>query len=104
MSRISLTELKSTKPQVDVLRLLSLEPAIYIVEVDIGGDTLRVVDDQGHALTYRCQLDAKKPFKGLGIEQTRLRHESPYDEMIGLPGKAETGMEVRIQNPDDDYT
>lgn len=101
MSTISLKSLLKKKPAIDSLTLLSFDMDIYLVELDIGGQSVRVVDDDGKPMAWRSQLLAKKPFKGLGIKRSRLRHESTYDEMIGMPPKGGE-MEVSIQNPDDD--
>jgi hypothetical protein len=55
-------------------------------------------------MRFNSQLDAKFQFKGLGITDTVLVHESPYNEMIGMPGGKMEPLQVKLANPDDDYS
>ncbi len=103
MLRISLKDLHKN-PRAQVLRLLSVAGDLYLIELEIEGQWHRVTDEAGAALQYRSQLAAKKPFKGLGITRALLRHESAYDEMVGLSAEGKNVMEVNIQIPDRDYS
>lgn len=87
------------------LRLRSLECELYMVSVvDDLGQEHRVCDQQGSPLSFRSQLAAKKPFKGLGVAKTLLVHDSPYNEMIGVSHGKVDAMVVAIANPDQDYS
>ena len=91
---------------IDVLRVLSFEAEVYSVEVDIGDRTLLVKADDGSSLMFRSQLAAKKPFKTFDVRRAVLRHQSAYDEMIGIEhGSAGNNrLEVTIALPRDDYS
>ncbi len=101
---ISIQELQASRAEISLLRLLSVELGLYLVEVEVDDQTLRVTDDQGQALVFRSQLAAKQPFKKLSVKKAVLRHESAYDEMVGLPAGGENVMEVTIALPADDYS
>lgn len=105
--KISLTEVKKQYGQIERLVLRAFESSMYLVQVRLvqGEELLNVCDDAGTILRFSSQLDAKFPFKGLGIEDTVLVHESPYNEMIGMPvGEKPAPLEVKLANPDEDYS
>ncbi len=105
--KISLSDVKQRSSQIESLVLRAFESSLYLVQVKLkpGGDLLSVCDDEGVILRFTSQLAAKFPFKGLGIENTVLIHESPYNEMIGMPtGDKPAPLEVKLANPDDDYS
>ena len=103
--KVSLQQLQNGNTLVDTLIVQSFECEHYLVNVlDISGNRLIVCDDSGKPLSFRSQLDAKKPFKGLGITTTQLEHQSPYNEMIGITPSPVAAMNVPIANPDQDYS
>ena len=105
LGRITLEEVQSQKGSVDVLRIRSYEMEIYLVEVEMGGSPLLVTDRDGNPLKFRSQLAAKKPFRGLNITRTVLRHQSTYDEMIGHDfDKVDNALEVKLADPSKDLS
>lgn len=100
--RITLEELSGRGP-IEVLRLLSFDPEIYLVEVELEEGRYLLAGAGNVVLSFRSQLAAKAPFKGMHIQRTVLRHQSSYDEMIGLaPEPGGNAMEMRIAAPDAD--
>lgn len=104
MHKMTLTQIKSAAISPDQLTLNSFESSVYLVEVRLAGERVLLCDDTGLPRVFRSQLEAKKPFKGLGIARTVLVHESPYNEMIGMPGGKVDPLEVLLANPDDDLS
>lgn len=102
--KISIDTLQTKRPSIEQLVLRSFECEIYLVDVQIDTELFAVVGADNKPLMFRSQLAAKKPFKGLGVQQTFLRHDSPYNEMIGLEFGAIEPMVVSINNPDDDLS
>lgn len=103
MRKVSLSSVQEYRNRIETLRLHSFERDLYLAEIEVDGEPLQVVGEDGSPASWRSQLAAKNAFKGLGITRARLRHQSSYDEMIGL-GEAAEAMEVDIQNPDADYS
>ena len=89
---------------VQCLFLRSFENGIYLTEVELAVGRYTVCDGIGQPLKFRSQLEAKKPFKGLGIQHTHLVQQSPYNEMIGMPADRVEPLEVKLLNPDQDYS
>ena len=102
--KISLDSLQAQRPVIEQLVLRSFECEIYLVDVQIESKVFAVVGADNKPLMFRSQLAAKKPFKGLGVQNTFLRHDSPYNEMIGLEFGAIEPMVVSLNNPDDDLS
>lgn len=102
--KISLDSLQAQRPVIEQLVLRSFECEIYLVDVQIESKVFAVVGADNKPLMFRSQLAAKKPFKGLGVQSTFLRHDSPYNEMIGLEFGAIEPMVVSLNNPDDDLS
>lgn len=105
--KILLNDAKKQYGLIDTLVLRSFESSMYLVQLRLKGgeDLLNICDDQGAIMRFTSQLHAKLPFKGLGIQQTLLVHESPYNEMVGMPDEEKiTPLQVKVANPDDDYS
>ena len=101
LTTISLSALHERDPTIDVLRIRSIDPELYIVEVEFDGQCLRVTDEDGEPLSFRGVPAAKQPFSSLTIREAFLVHESAYDEMVGQPTGGDGGnlMQVRIALP-----
>ena len=105
--KIAVSDVKKQFGQIERLVLRAFESSMYLVQVKLkqGSELLNVCDDEGTIMRFNSQLDAKLPFKGLGIENTVLIHESPYNEMIGMPATEKPApLEVKLANPDDDLS
>lgn len=103
--KVSIQQLQQGHPSIHTLIVQSFECEHYLVNVvDKAGNRLIVCDNLGKPLSFRSQLDAKKPFKGLGVTTTQLEHQSPYNEMIGITPSPVAAMNVPIANPDQDYS
>lgn len=86
MLTTTLAKLHATDAVIDELRIRSIDPELYLVDVLLGDHSYSVVDDENHALKYRGVAAAKKPFADLTVAAAYLIHQSAYDEMIGLDG------------------
>ncbi|WP_036233845.1 DUF6482 family protein [Marinobacterium litorale] len=105
--KIVLDDVKQSAGQIDRLVLRAFESSLYLVQIKLqtGDELLNLCDDNGVIMRFHSQLDAKYPFKGLGVTHTVLVHESPYNEMIGMPaGEKPAPLEVKLANPDQDYS
>lgn len=103
--KVSLKHIQQGMTKVNTLIVQSFECEHYLVNIlDTDGNRLIVCDNHGKPLSFRSQLDAKKPFKGLGVIHTQLEHQSPYNEMIGINPSPVAAMNVPISNPDQDYS
>jgi hypothetical protein len=99
LQKITLDQLIETSPDIDLLRIRSCDPELYLVEVEYNQTCFLVTDSHGESCRFRGLTAAKKPFAPLNINEAILVHESAYDEMIGQP-ESNNRMEVRISLPE----
>lgn len=86
-----------TDYQVDKLIIVSLEQALYQAIVVIDDEEHVVWDSDTQLVQSRTLNRIKERFETLAIPQVVLRHESPYDEMVGQPQKGHSNrMEVPL--------
>ena len=104
LSTVTLNELHSSRPQIDLLCLRAVRADMYLVGVEVGGEEMRVVNVDGTSFAAHSQLGAKVPFKGLAIECAVLRQESSYDEMVGQPARLSNQLEIPVSLPDNDLS
>lgn len=102
--KITLAQLFTGTGRVQRLILQSFENGLYLTEVEMADGRFAVCDTSGLPLKFRSQLEAKKSFKGLGITDTWLVQQSPYNEMIGMPADRVEPLEVKLLNPDQDLS
>jgi hypothetical protein len=92
-----------TRFAIDKLIINSLEQALYQAIVVIDGEEHVVWENNNKPLMTRSMTRLQEMFETLNIPEVSLRHESPYDEMVGQPAKPESNrLEVplgRIENP-----
>lgn len=73
------------KYKVDKLIIRCLEQALYQAVVVIEGEEHIVWDTPNKTLLSRNLIQLREKFEHFDIQEYVLRHESAYDEMIGLP-------------------
>lgn len=73
------------------------DQSLYLVSVILDNEEHYVTDDRGDFLKSFNKLSLQGKFKGLVVGQMVLRHQSPYDEMIGLSEEhSDNTLEVLI--------
>ena len=86
-------------PGYDIQKLIicSLEQALYQAIVVIDGEEHLVWETESKGLRSRNLLKIREQFELLSIPEAVLRHESPYDEMIGQENKTHSNrLEVPL--------
>ncbi len=88
----------STYP-IERLIIVSLEQALYQALVVIDGDEYPVWQNDAALVQSRSLSNMRDYFSLLDVNEVILRHESPYDEMVGQPEKTFSNrMEVPLGN------
>jgi len=78
---------KLSKYQIDKLVFNSLEQALYQPIVVIDGEEYVVWESSKKTMLSHNLTVLRERFSTLDIPQVCLRHESPYDEMVGQASK-----------------
>ena len=94
--KIKMSELRK-RSFIEKVMLHCHDQSLYLVSVIIDGEERYVTDDKGNFLKSFNKLALQGKFDGLVIGSMVLRHQSPYDEMIGLSEeKSDNTLEVLI--------
>ena len=73
------------------------DQSLYLVSVDLDGEEQYVKDNKGNFLKSFNKLELQGKFADQIVGEMLLRHQSPYDEMIGLSeDKVDNTLEIRI--------
>ena len=73
------------------------DQSLYLVSVLVDGEEQYVKDKNGNFLKSLNKLELQVQFADQIVSEMLLRHQSPYDEMIGLSeDKVENTLGVRI--------
>ena len=81
----------------DAVILHSHDQSLYLVSVIIKGEEHYVKDKKGNFLKSFNKLELQTKFSNLQVGKVLLRHQSPYDEMIGLPqNSSDNTLEVEL--------
>ena len=81
--------------------LHSHDQSLYLVSVQVNGREQYVKDKNGNFLKAFNKLELQTQFSNQIVGEMLLRHQSPYDEMIGLSeDKVDNTLEVRIGGED----
>ncbi len=102
IEKITYSALLERKARIDLMRIRSFDPEMYIIEMEFDNGVYLITDDKGETLQFRGQQAAKKPFETLHITSAVLAHQSAYDEMVGQPpsnNKMEMPTSVPGRNP-----
>jgi len=94
--KIKLSELRKQK-FIEKVMLHSHDQSLYLVSVLLADEEFYVTDENGDFLKSFNKLALQSKFDGMLVGQMVLRHQSPYDEMIGLTEeKTDNTLEVLI--------
>ena len=97
MRKIAVAELKK-QAQIDSIVLLSLSPSLYTMRAVIAGEEFSVREHQ-QGIRRSSAEALKQLLLGVPVGEYRLRHDSPYDEMLGQPASAGNHLEVSVAPP-----
>jgi hypothetical protein len=94
--KIKLSELRKQK-FIEKVILHSHDQSLYLISVLFDGEERYVTDEKGNFLKSFSKLELQSKIDRLIVGQMILRHQSPYDEMIGLTEeKSDNTLEVLI--------
>ena len=94
---MQLSQFEKGKVAIHKLRVLSFEMNIYLVDVELDDYRGLIRDEKGNPMRFHSVTQIKELFSGIEVKEAELVHESPYDEMIGNPPRANNAMVLPIQ-------
>jgi hypothetical protein len=79
---------------IDKLEVQSFEMNVYLVRVEIDGEMGFVTDKTGSPMRFHNSQMVRDLFEHCTVKKAVMKHDSPYDEMIGNPMKASDATEM----------
>lgn len=92
MKRILLSDIEARAVTIDYLEVQSYEMNIYLVFVCVGSASGLVYGDNGRPYRFKNATQIRDTFAHCNVVKSVMKHDSPYDEMIGNPAKAVHAM------------
>ncbi|XOV80496.1 MAG: DUF6482 family protein [Aestuariibacter sp.] len=93
---MQLEQLLKQQILIEKLSILSFEMNIYLVTVLTKDFQGLIKNPDGNPQRFRSVQQVKEEFAECNVKFAELIHESPYDEMIGNPAKANDQMVLPI--------
>lgn len=76
---------------VNCLEVQSFEMGVYLVQLTIGVEAGMVYENE-QLKRFKSAQQIREAFENMDIKKAVMKHDSPYDEMIGNPPKADNPM------------
>jgi len=89
-----MAKLAKTTHLINKLEVQSFEMNVYLVKLDIGGQSGFVYDNKDKPMRFHSSQQIRDVFEHCKVKKAVMTHDSPYEEMIGNPEKASERMEM----------
>lgn len=77
---------------IDTLEVQSFEMNVYLVKLHTGSEAGFVYDKNDKPMRFHNSQQIRDVFEHCEVAKAIMVHDSPYEEMIGNPNKAEQTM------------
>lgn len=85
-------EIENAPQEIEFLEVQSFEMNVYLVQLTMAGKTGLVYNDKDQPMRFYSASHVREFFAHCNIGHAYMKHDTPYDEMIGNPPKAEHSM------------
>lgn len=86
--KFTLDNLRRRKVALDEVTIHSFDMSLYLVELSVGQNNGMLVGKDDRPLHFRSVEQVRNDMADFHIIKAQLRHDSPFDEMIGNPDSA----------------
>lgn len=92
MHKFLFTQIEGKSLSIDYLEVQSYEMNVYLVYLTVGNKSGMVYDKQDRPMRFFSTGQIREVFSHCTVQQAVMKHDSPYDEMIGNPPKSAEQM------------
>jgi hypothetical protein len=92
MLKYLIKDIKQNPLKIARLEVQSFEMNVYLVKLTTEKGEGFVYDDQDRPMRFHNSQQIRDTFELCDVAEAVMVHDSPYDEMIGNPNKAEPSM------------
>ncbi len=83
--------------EINQLTIHSFEMGVYLAEVDFDGRNEFIVSSDNRPKSFRSVGQVQAELSRARIKSTILVHQSAYDEMIGLTGRCDNRLIIKLK-------
>ncbi|MBT1451498.1 NADH-quinone reductase [Glaciecola sp. XM2] len=94
MHKFYIKSIAKTPMHITKLEVQSFEMNVYLVKLYTSDGEGFVFDDKDRPMRFHNSQQVRDTFEHCEVDQAVMVHDSPYDEMIGNPNKAEPSMSM----------
>ncbi|MEQ5809987.1 NADH-quinone reductase [Alteromonas sp. NFXS44] len=88
MNKFYFRDIENDPVVIDYLEVQSFEMNVYLVLICIGQRSGLVYDSEDKPMRFYSAGQIRELFAHCHVEKSVMKHDTPYDEMIGNPPKA----------------
>lgn len=92
MHKFIISDIRKTPLIITKLEVQSFEMNVYLVKLYVDSFEGFVYDMQDRPMRFNNSQQIRDAFEHCSVAEAIMVHDSPYDEMIGNPDKAEPSM------------
>lgn len=92
MHKFYFRDIEDTTTAIDYLEVQSYEMNVYLVFLSIGDKSGMLYDDKEKPMRFFSAGHIREAFAHCIVKKAVMKHDSPYDEMIGNPPKSAEQM------------
>ncbi|GEA09707.1 DUF6482 family protein [Alteromonas sp. KUL49] len=92
MDKLFFRDIENTPTSIEYLEVQSFEMNVYLVYATINGRSGMVYDNTDKPMRFHSAGHIRKSFSHCDVVRSVMKHDSPYDEMIGNPPKSKEQM------------
>jgi hypothetical protein len=94
MKKFPMAQIVKHPQRIAKLEVQSFEMNVYLVKLHTSDAVGFVYDNNDRPMRFHNSQQIRDAFELCEVESAVMVHDSPYDEMIGNPNKAEQSMEM----------
>lgn len=92
VDKLFFRDIENTPTSIEYLEVQSFEMNVYLVYATINGRSGMVYDSTDKPMRFHSAGHIRKSFSHCDVARSVMKHDSPYDEMIGNPPKSKEQM------------
>ena len=92
MQKFYIRDIEDTPTVIDYLEVQSYEMNVYLVYLSIGKQSGMLYDNKDKPMRFFSAGHIREAFAHCHVHKAVMKHDTPYDEMIGNPPKSEEQM------------
>ena len=92
MQKFYFRDIEDKPTTIDYLEVQSYEMNVYLVYLTVGNYSVMLYDNKDKPMRFFSAGHIREAFAHCNVSRAVMKHDTPYDEMIGNPPKSKEQM------------